>query len=61
MPIASLTFYTNSRHYSSSATAVTGCGVIVPVNRLKLLALWLGLAALMAMAVVAVVVRRRRG
>jgi len=25
---------------------VTGCGVIVPVNRLKLLALWVGLAAL---------------
>jgi len=36
-------------------------GVIVPVSKLELLAPWVGLAALVAVAVAAVVVRRRRG
>jgi len=35
-------------------------GVVVPVNRLALLAPWMGLAALMAVAVAAVVLRRRK-
>jgi len=35
-------------------------GYIVPVSKVELLAPWLGLAALVAMAVAAVVVRRHR-
>ena len=36
-------------------------GIIVPVSKFELLAPYLGLAALMAVAIAAVMVRRRRG
>ena len=35
-------------------------GIIVPVSKVELLAPWIGLAALMAVAIAAVVIRRRR-